>query len=714
MKKTLSILLSIVLAVSSLGAGTAVFADEEAKSASVEFSVYDGGFIKEPTVIEVSADLSDKYGYTDEGNEPTVLDATIAAHLNIFGSTDLLTINGSWILTAFDKDAGTLSYRVSSNYAGGLNDTVKDGDYVEYMFYQDAVGWSDAYTFFEARQKNAFTSEEVTLTLKKEGYDESWAPVILPVANASITVNGEVKGTTDEKGEIALSFDKIGTYKISTENNIGGAPIFAPWCVINVSTQLYDYVEKETFGGAEYLLGGIDSFSVENAVDFLTYLKSGYDTSIYEETFLSSVKENLDSNGGKLVTPAVAGFNSEMGIYGAVIQILFILGINPADFEGYNLIDAFESIDLTASYHPYYYRAAIEAASDNFAKTLCDKYIADFYVKGSGLNYWGFSCDNTAHFLSSIAKYKDSYAEYVEDAKAVIKSYTKENGAYCDPQWAPDVNADSTALAMMAFASVGDIETAFTYYKNLVEGFESNKAGVFCYTDEVNAYATKDALLSLEYFRNEVNSQSFEHTEEIIKTKTVKATTKKNGSITKTCVICEKTSKTTIYYPKTVSLSSSKYTYSNSEKKPKVTVKDSNGKTVSASNYTVKYSNNKKVGTAKAIITFKGNYSGSVTKTFKINPKGTKLTKLTANKKGFTAKWSKQSVQTSGYQIRYSTDKNFKKYNTKTVSSSKTTSKKVSGLKANKKYFVEVRTYKTVNGTKYYSDWSAYKTVKTK
>ena len=711
MKKTLSILLALVLAVTSLGAGMAVFAQEQTKI-SVEYSVYDGKFLKEPTTIEVTADLSDKYGFSDVGNEPTILDATIAAHLNMLGSVDSFAITEQgWVLSAFGKNASAFGYRVSGNYAGGVNDTVKNGDYVEYTFYQDTVGWSDNYSYFNTRNADVFTNHDITLTLAKVGWG---APE--PAANANITVNGEVKGKTDENGKITLSFDKIGTYKISTENNIGGVPIFAPWCVINVSEiKLLTYVEKEMKGAAAYLLSGIKDFGAENAVDYLTYLKSGYDMSAYKEALLASVKANLDANGGKLVTPAVAGYNGEMGVYGAVIQILFIYGINPTDFEGYNVVEAFESIDMSASYHPYYYRAAIEAANEEFAKKLCDKYIADFYVSGSGLNYWGFSCDNTAHFLASIAKYKDSYAEYVKDAKAVIQTYTKENGAFCDSQWAPDVNADSTALAMMAYASIGDMQTAFKYYKNLVKNFESEKTGVFCYTNEVNAYATKDALLSLAYFRNEIEKQGFEHPEEITKTTTVKATAKANGSITETCIICGKTTKTTIYYPKTISLKTTKYTYSGKEKQPKVTVTDSSGKTIPASNYTVKYSNNKKVGKAKATITFTGNYSGSVTKTFKINPKGTKLSKLTANKKGFTAKWAKQTNQTTGYQLQYSTSKSFKKnVKTKTVSKAKTKSAKIKKLKANKKYYVRIRTYTVVDGKKYYSDWSKAKTVKTK
>ena len=729
MKKLLSIILSTVLVITSLGAGTAVFADEQ-KKVSVEYSVYDSAFVLEPTSLDVSADLSDKYaaevGYNDSSAEPTILDATIAAHISLYGEnftqTNPLTISTEYgyamVISSFGKNTSAASYRVNGNYAGGINDTVKNGDYVEYMFYQDTLGWSDAYSFFNTRSVSAAPKQSVTLTLSKEGVDENWNPVVTPAANANITVNGKVKGKTDTNGKITLSFDKVGSYRISAENNIAFAPIFAPWCVINVSTKLLSYVEKEISGSSAYLLNGVSSLDINSAVDYLTYLKAGYDMSKYNSEFIASVKDNLDKNGGKLVTPEVAGYKSEMGVYGAVIQILFILGINPTDFEGYNLVSAFESLDLSASYHPYYYRAAIEAANESFAKTLCDKYIADFYVLGSGLNYWGFSCDNTAHFLTAISKYKNNYAAYVTDAKKVIKAYTKNGGAFCDSQWAPDVNADSTALAMMAFASVGDMQSAFGYYKYLVSNLETKKAGVFGYTDNKteNAYATKDALLSLVYFRAEAEKQSYEHPSEVTKTTaTVKATTKKSGSITKTCVICGKATKSTVYYPKTIKLAKTSYTYSGNALQPKVTVTDSNSKTVSASNYTVKYTNNKKVGTAKVTITFKGNYSGSVSKTFKINPKGTKLSKLTANKKGFTAKWSKQSTQTTGYQLQYSTDKNFKKNNkTVTVSKNSTTSKKITGLKAKKKYYVRVRAYKTVNKTKYYSGWSGSKAVTTK
>lgn len=113
-------------------------------------------------------------------------------------------------------------------------------------------------------------------------------------------------------------------------------------------------------------------------------------------------------------------------------------------------------------------------------------------------------------------------------------------------------------------------------------------------------------------------------------------------------------------------------------------------------------------------MTFKGNYSGTKILEFKIKPKGTSITKINAGKKQFTVNWSKQSTQTTGYQIEYSTRSDMKNSKKVFVSGNKKTSYKISGLKSGKKYYVRIRTYKTRDGVKYYSSPSGAKTVKTK
>lgn len=105
----------------------------------------------------------------------------------------------------------------------------------------------------------------------------------------------------------------------------------------------------------------------------------------------------------------------------------------------------------------------------------------------------------------------------------------------------------------------------------------------------------------------------------------------------------------------------------------------------------------------------------STTKNTKtVKPKKTSIKKLSKGKKKFTVTWAKVSG-VKGYQIQYSSDKKFKKNNKSvTVTKQKSTKATVKKLKSKKKYYVRVRTYKTVNGKKIYSSWSKAKSVKTK
>lgn len=199
-----------------------------------------------------------------------------------------------------------------------------------------------------------------------------------------------------------------------------------------------------------------------------------------------------------------------------------------------------------------------------------------------------------------------------------------------------------------------------------------------------------------------------------------KATINKNGKIVTTCSVCKKTLSTAII-PKisSVKLSSNTFTYNGKTIKPSVIVKDSKGKKVNNSNYTVAYSKGlKNVGNYKVTIKFKGNYSGTVNKTFTIIPKSTTLTKLSSSKKKVTVKWKKQVSQTNGYQLQYSLNSNFKSAKLLNVTNNKVTSKSISNLKSKKKYYVRIRTYKNVkvNGksTKLYSTWSKSLNVKVK
>ena len=162
-----------------------------------------------------------------------------------------------------------------------------------------------------------------------------------------------------------------------------------------------------------------------------------------------------------------------------------------------------------------------------------------------------------------------------------------------------------------------------------------------------------------------------------------------------------------------VTLSKSKYVYSGKYISPTVKVSVS-GLTLSPSDYSVCYSANKNVGTASVTVSGKGAFSKSKKVYFTIVPKSTSLTKLTRAKKSVTVKWKKQTAQVTGYQLQLCTSKSFNKGVKSYYLKSKTTTKNVTRLKSKKKYFVRIRTYKKINGKKYYSKWSSIKQIKTK
>lgn len=102
------------------------------------------------------------------------------------------------------------------------------------------------------------------------------------------------------------------------------------------------------------------------------------------------------------------------------------------------------------------------------------------------------------------------------------------------------------------------------------------------------------------------------------------------------------------------------------------------------------------------------------TTVFATNIPSTTITSVKTKSEAFTIKWKKKT-NIAGYQIQYSTNSKFKKGNkTIKIKKAKTVSKKITGLKPSKKYYVRIRTYKIVNKKTYYSNWSKKKCVTTK
>lgn len=532
-------------------------------------------------------------------------------------------------------------------------------------------------------------------------------------------------------------------------------------------------IKAKITGAADYLVTDGSAYTVDNAAELLTLLNSGKDMSAYKDSFAKSVKENLDANNAKLIKSDTQWSQDENGewqavttsvespaAYAAVILDLYAFGYDAQSFEGYNLVYPFSQSDVsTSGDNPYYYYITLQAAEKaklgtDFTKKVCDSFVSSYYVKGSGLDYYGYSCDNTAMFIVTIAPYYDSYKELADDALALLETYRADGGYFYSSEY-NTVNADSTALALAAYSAVGNTEKAQQIYADLCK-FEGSKTGVFTYTSggEDSDIATKDALLGLEMFYASLPQCYDGHKYTAVVTA---PTCTADGYTTYTCSVCGDT-----YKDNTVKATGHNFT-ANAAKCtvcgtpnpgyviPKVTGLAVKSKSTSAVRLTwdklayadsyVIYQYNdtakkyEKVATAKGTATsckISGLTSGAVYK-YRIsavvngkegaksnylktcaNPRQSSILKASsAAKKKITVK-IKASVCT-GYQVEVSTDKKFEN-NCKmvTVAASKTTSKTVAVASSGKTYYVRVRAYTKAGGVKSYGKWSAVKTVKAK
>lgn len=265
--------------------------------------------------------------------------------------------------------------------------------------------------------------------------------------------------------------------------------------------------KADMLGAMNYLKASTPQ-TVANSYEVHKFAQAGGD--VYE--YLTALESNLKANNGKIMArQAKETKDSENLVYYAVaIDVLTILGKDVTNFGGYNVKQAFETFAQTNKTvsNPYFYRCIVEACkaigNDDLAKTLIDQ-MSKSYKVGSGYDYWGISCDNTAMYASSIASYKAQYQANFNDAVNVVSKYKKAKGYYSDDKYTTSENADSTAYAMMAYSAAGDFDKAYEAYQ-LLKNFESKNNGVFMAADwstgilGENKLATADALRALSYF----------------------------------------------------------------------------------------------------------------------------------------------------------------------------------------------------------------------
>ena len=116
------------------------------------------------------------------------------------------------------ENGGSYGYCVNDASAMGLGQELAEGDRINAYVYTDLVAWSDTYCFFDQAELTVPVGSEVTLTLMASGYDANWNPVTLPVAGATVTVNGADIALTDSEGKVTLTASAIGEYLISAKS----------------------------------------------------------------------------------------------------------------------------------------------------------------------------------------------------------------------------------------------------------------------------------------------------------------------------------------------------------------------------------------------------------------------------------------------------------------------------------------------------------------
>ena len=277
-------------------------------------------------------------------------------------------------------------------------------------------------------------------------------------------------------------------------------------------------------------------FTVDNAGSLNSFIRAGVNMSDYKAEFAKSVKENLDSNGGKILSTVGYDANNNWapikgesaGVYANVILALDSLGYSAKSFEGYNIVSAFENVKLVKDNENQYLFSSIFTVANKYGlkdylKKAQNFLVNNYYEFGTGSTYYT-STDSTSQFVIAVAPY----------ALASIENFKKDGGYlynFDNTYGEPKVNADSTALALAAYSAANNLDKAQKIYTEL-SAFECKDTKGAYYYEAIdkseNATATADALTGLMYFYDALKAkEAYDATTTTTAPSTTKPTTKK-------------------------------------------------------------------------------------------------------------------------------------------------------------------------------------------
>lgn len=209
MKKSISVLLCLVLALAFAGCGA-----KEEPTVTVYVTIADAGELMvscEAVAVPVE----------EEGGATTIDAALRAAHEAYYKDGEGYESEGSDegdmnLLKLWGATDGWFGYYVNNASAWSLYDAVRAGDHLVAFHYKDTDMGTDLYSYFDKTAAELAAGESLTLTLSAAGWDADWNPVTLPVSAADILINGEASGAvTAGDGSVTLQLDAAGEYIVS-------------------------------------------------------------------------------------------------------------------------------------------------------------------------------------------------------------------------------------------------------------------------------------------------------------------------------------------------------------------------------------------------------------------------------------------------------------------------------------------------------------------
>lgn len=453
-----------------------------------------------------------------------------------------------------------------------------------------------------------------------------------------------------------------------------------------------------------YLLKEVPKPGYEDEWVVFALARSGAEVpSGYYEGYLSDVLKQMDANSGSLPAP---GYATD---YSRVALTLTALGIDASDFDGYNLLKPLSDIAETTKQGVHGASSALLALdakpySAKVYSTMRGELIASLEASqlvGGGFNSGdddGADADYTAMVLQGLAPYKSYPAikGLVADALDALKSIQASTGGF-GFSWMGVCyeGPDSTAQVITALTALGIDPTSAEWTRDahpiaVLLGYQDASGGINYPGAGVNVMSSYQAALALEAYTRYVKDQNSLYDMSDVKVEPYVRPRIDLSKVTVTIANMAWTGE---------QLKPTSFTY--------------NGKKYPISeNATASYGANKNIGKGTVKLTGKGDFTGTKTVTFKIVPKKNAVSNLSVGKKQLKVTWKKVSAKqkVSKYQLRYRV-KGAATWKTKTFAPSKP-STVLKGLKKGKTYQVQVRSYKTVAGAKYYSAWSATKLSK--